>query len=50
MKEIKPGTLVHYNEVARLMSVHGAELTGNINAIDAHVGGQFFFFASPYGD
>ena len=47
MNKIKPGTLVHYNEVARLMSVHGAGLKGNIKAIDAHVGGQFFFSPHP---
>ena len=47
MREIKPGTLVHYNEIARLMSVHGAKLTGNTAAIDAHIGGQFFFSPNP---
>ena len=47
MNKIKPGTLVHYNEISRLMSVHGAGLTGNEKAINAHVGGQFFFSPHP---
>jgi len=46
MKRIKPGTLVHYNEVARLMSKYSSKLTGNDAAINAHIGGQFFF--SPH--
>jgi len=46
MKQIVPGTLIHYNEVARLMSKYGSRLTGNDAAINAHVGGQFFF--SPH--
>ena len=47
MNKIKPGTLVHYNEIARLMSVHGSGLQGNEKAINAHVGGQFFFSPHP---
>ena len=47
MKRIKPGTLVHYNEVARLMSHFGSRLTGNDIAVNAHVGGQFFFSPHP---
>ena len=46
MKQIVPGTLVHYNEIARLMSKYGSKLTGNDAAINAHIGGQFFF--SPH--
>lgn len=47
MKRMKPGTLVHYNEVARLTSYFGEKLTGNEIAINAHVGGQFFFSPHP---
>lgn len=46
MKQIKPGTLVHYNEIARLMSKNSSKLTGNDAAVNAHIGGQFFF--SPH--
>jgi aspartate/methionine/tyrosine aminotransferase len=46
MKEIVPGTLVHYNEIARLMSKYSSKLSGNYAAINAHIGGQFFF--SPH--
>ncbi len=46
MKNVVPGTLVHYNEVARLISRKGSKLTGNHAAIEAHVGGQFFL--SPH--
>ncbi len=47
MKKIQPGTLVYYNEAARLMSHFGNRLTGNNIAIDVHVGGQFFFSPHP---
>ncbi len=47
MKQFVPGTLVHYNEIARLMSKHGSKLTGNDAAINAHIGGQFFFSPHP---
>lgn len=43
MKNIVPGTLVHYIEVARLVSKKKSEITGNPAAINAHIGGQFFF-------
>lgn len=46
MSEIQPGTLTYYNEIARLMSLKEAKLTGNKAAINAHIGGQFFF--SPH--
>jgi len=46
MTRIVPGTLMHYNEIAGLMSKHGSKLTGNDAAINAHIGGQFFF--SPH--
>ena len=43
MKHIVPGTLVHYIEVARLVSKKKSKITGNPAAINAHIGGQFFF-------
>jgi len=46
MKNIVPGTLAHYIEVARLVSKKKPKLTGNLAAINAHIGGQFFF--SPH--
>jgi aspartate/methionine/tyrosine aminotransferase len=46
MTKIMPGTLVHYNEIARLMSKYGSKLTGNDAAVNAHIGGQFFL--SPH--
>jgi aspartate/methionine/tyrosine aminotransferase len=46
MKKIIPGTLNHYNEIARLMAKNGSNLSGNDAAINAHIGGQFFF--SPH--
>jgi len=46
MKKTVPGTLVHYNEITRLMSKNSSKLTGNGAAINAHIGGQFFF--SPH--
>ena len=47
MKNINPGTLVHYNEMGRLMSEKGKGLTGNEKAVNAHIGGQFFFSPNP---
>jgi len=47
MKKINPGTLVHYNESGRLMSEKGNGLTGNEKAVNAHIGGQFFFSPNP---
>ena len=47
MKKINPGTLVHYNEMGRLMSEKGQGLTGNEKAVNAHIGGQFFFSPNP---
>ncbi|MDX9800095.1 MAG: pyridoxal phosphate-dependent aminotransferase [Spirochaetia bacterium] len=47
MKDIKPGTLVHYNEMGRLMSEKGKGLSGNQKAVNAHIGGQFFFSPHP---
>ena len=42
MKKEIPGTLIHYNEIARIISTKSSKLTGNKKAINAHVGGQFF--------
>lgn len=39
MKIIKPGTLVHYNEMVRLMSEKRKGLTGIEKAVNAHIGG-----------
>ncbi len=47
MKNIIPGTLSHYIEVARLVSKKKLKLTGNLAAINAHIGGQFFFSPHP---
>ena len=47
MKNIIPGTLAHYIEVARLVSKKKSKLTGNPVAINAHIGGQFFFSPHP---
>ncbi len=47
MKEILPGTLCYYNEIGRIMASKESELTGNPAAINAHVGGQFFFHPHP---
>ncbi len=47
MKNIIPGTLTHYIEVARLVSKKKSKLTGNPSAINAHIGGQFFFSPHP---
>ena len=47
MKNIIPGTLSHYIEVARLVSKKKSKLTGNSAAINAHIGGQFFFSPHP---
>lgn len=46
MTKIAPGTMVHYNEIARLMGKYGSNLRGNSAAINGHIGGQFFF--SPH--
>ncbi len=47
MKNIVPGTLAHYIEVARLVSKKKLKITGNPAAINAHIGGQFFFSPHP---
>lgn len=47
MKEILPGTLCYYNEIGRIMSLNESKITGNPAAINAHVGGQFFFHPHP---
>ncbi|MCD6395936.1 MAG: pyridoxal phosphate-dependent aminotransferase [Spirochaetaceae bacterium] len=47
MKNIIPGTLAHYIEVARLVSKKKPKLTGSSAAINAHIGGQFFFSPHP---
>ncbi len=47
MKNIIPGTLSHYIEVARIVSKKKPKLTGNPAAINAHIGGQFFFSPHP---
>lgn len=47
MKNIIPGTLTHYIEVARLVSKKKSKITGNPAAINAHIGGQFFFSPHP---
>lgn len=46
MSKILPGTVVHYNEIGRLMSEKSSRITGNPAAVNAHVGGQYFF--SPH--
>ena len=46
MSKILPGTVVHYNEIGRLMSDKSSRITGNKTAANAHVGGQYFF--SPH--
>jgi aspartate/methionine/tyrosine aminotransferase len=46
MNKIIPGTVVHYNEIGRLISKYNTKITGNSASINAHIGGQFFF--SPY--
>ncbi len=43
MKKIVPGTVVHYNEIGRLISTKSSKISGNPIAVNAHVGGQFFF-------
>ena len=47
MKNIIPGTLTHYIEVARLVSKKRSMITGNPAAINANIGGQFFFSPHP---
>ncbi len=47
MKNIIPGTLTHYIEVARLVSKKKSKITGNLAAVNAHIGGQFFFSPHP---
>jgi len=42
MINLVPGTLIHYTEIARLISDKSSKLTGNSASINAHIGGQFF--------
>ncbi|MBI9087890.1 MAG: pyridoxal phosphate-dependent aminotransferase [Desulfobacterium sp.] len=37
-----PGTVVHYDEIGRIMACATPKITGNPHAFNAHVGGQFF--------
>ncbi|MCP4116286.1 MAG: pyridoxal phosphate-dependent aminotransferase [Desulfobacteraceae bacterium] len=42
-----PGTVVHYDEIGRIMGCAAPKITGNPNAFNAHVGGQFFSTPHP---
>lgn len=42
-----PGTVVHYDEIGRIMACAAQKITGNANAFNAHVGGQFFLTPHP---